>query len=113
MRYFCGTSDTSDKSDTSNTADSSVTSKTSASVTRLSSYFSGLGRAFGRRVSSRDGKKILGIAGVRAPAGPRPGSSSFMEELGRAVQHFSGAGWGVRPWFGRELYDVGAVDGMG
>ena len=47
------------------------------------------------------------------PAGPRPESSSFIEELGRAVQHFSGAGWGVRPWFGRELYGVGAVDAMG
>ena len=39
MRYFCGTSDTSDKSDTSNTAISSDASRTSASGTRLSSYF--------------------------------------------------------------------------
>ena len=42
MRYFSGTSDTSDicdTSDTSNTAISSDASKTSASVTRLSSYF--------------------------------------------------------------------------
>lgn len=43
-----------------------------------------------------------------------PGSSSFIEEWGRAVQHFSsGAGWGVCPWFRRELYYVGAVHGIG
>ena len=35
VRYFC------DKSDTSNTANSSDASKTSASVTWLSSYFTG------------------------------------------------------------------------
>ena len=68
MRYFFNRNNTSDTSGISNKANSCDASKTSASVTRLSSYFSGLGRAFGRRVSSRDGKKILGIAGVRLQA---------------------------------------------